>query len=70
MYISIILAKRMLTKLKNFIQESRQELKRVNWPTREETIRLTTVVIGLSVFIAVFLGVFDYIFIQLLKLVI
>ncbi|MEK7635908.1 MAG: preprotein translocase subunit SecE [Patescibacteria group bacterium] len=45
----------------SYIQESRQELKKVNWPSRQETIRLTVVVIGLSIGLAIFLGAIDFI---------
>jgi len=45
-----------------FLQESRQELRRVNWPTRQETVRLTLIVIGISLGLALFLGFFDYLF--------
>jgi preprotein translocase subunit SecE len=54
-------------RIKLFIFESRQELRRVNWPTREETIRLTVIVIGICLFIALFLGVFDFAFLSGLK---
>lgn len=57
----------MLNKLKSYLQESRQEFRRVNWPTREETIRLTLIVIGMSLSIAVFLGALDFFFSYLLK---
>jgi preprotein translocase subunit SecE len=57
----------MFARIKNFFAESRQELRHVNWPTREEAIRLTTVVIGISLGLAVFLGFFDYIFTAALK---
>ncbi|AKM78219.1 MAG: Preprotein translocase SecE subunit [Candidatus Wolfebacteria bacterium GW2011_GWE1_48_7] len=52
----------MFSRLTSYIQESRQEFKRVNWPTRQETIRLTGMVIGLSLIFAVFLGVLDMVF--------
>ena len=45
-----------------FIQEARQELRRVNWPSREETIWLTIVVIILSITVAFSLGIFDLMF--------
>lgn len=54
----------MLERVKLFLQESRRELSRVNWPTREETMRLTGVVIVISVAIAAFLGAFDYFFLK------
>ncbi|MFH1193028.1 MAG: preprotein translocase subunit SecE [Candidatus Jorgensenbacteria bacterium] len=57
----------MFEKLKLFLQESRQELRRVNWPTREETMRYTMFVIALSLGFAVFLGVLDFIFMQALQ---
>lgn len=59
-----------VNKMLIFIQEARQELRRVNWPTREETIRLTLVVIVLSVAVAFFLGILDFIFLYGLKFLI
>ena len=52
----------MFDRLKHFLLESRRELSRVNWPTRDETIRLTAVVVAISVGIALFLGAFDALF--------
>jgi len=60
----------MFEKIKLFLSESKQELKRVNWPRREETVRYTVFVIILSLGIAVFLGILDYIFIQILQRVV
>jgi preprotein translocase subunit SecE len=57
----------MFEKIKTFLIESRQELKRVNWPRKEETVRYTIFVIALSVGLAVFLGILDYVFIQILQ---
>ena len=57
----------MFTKLKSYLQESKREFLRVNWPTRQETIRLTLIVIGLSLAIAFFLGGADFIFAYLLE---
>ncbi len=60
----------MLSKLTSFLQESRQELARVNWPTRQETIRLTLVVISISLLVSFLLGAFDALFAELLKLIV
>lgn len=60
----------MFTKLTSFLQESRQELLRVNWPTRQDTVRLTLVVIAISVLVAVMLGAFDFLFAYLLQLIV
>lgn len=60
----------MISKLKSYILESRQEFRRVNWPTREETTRLTLIVIAMSVAVAIFLGSLDAVFRYLLELVV
>jgi len=57
----------MLTKLVSFLQESKQELGRVNWPTKQETVKLTLVVIVMSLLVAFFLGAMDFIFTYLLE---
>ena len=45
-----------------FLKEVRLELKRVTWPTKEDTIKYTSIVIGLVLTIAVFLGGLDFLF--------
>jgi len=49
---------RIITSLK----EVRVEMKKVNWPTRQETLKYTLIVVGISVAVAVFLGSIDFIF--------
>lgn len=49
-------------------RESRAEMKKVVWPTREETIRLTVVVIVLSLVISLLLFAADSLFAWLLLL--
>ncbi len=57
----------MVQKLKSFVGELRREFKRINWPGRKETIRLSTVVIVISLLVAAFLGALDFIFVALLE---
>jgi len=57
----------MISKLRAFLRESFSELKRVNWPTRQETIRLTIVVIIMSLILAGLLGFFDMLFSYILN---
>lgn len=59
-----------MERIKTFLSESRQELKRVNWPRREETTRYTVFVVVLSVGLAAFLGILDYLFVQIIQRVI
>jgi preprotein translocase subunit SecE len=57
----------MFDRIKHFFKESEQELRHVNWPTRQEATRLTAIVIGIALGLAVFLGAFDYLFTYILK---
>ncbi len=43
----------------NFATDIVEELKKVTWPTKKETIRLTTVVILISLIIGVYIGIID-----------
>ena len=51
----------MFARLITFLKEVRAELKKVTWPTRQETIRYTFMVIIISVATAVFLGGIDFV---------
>ena len=44
------------------------ELKKVTWPSKEETLRLTIVVLLLSAFVGLLLGVADYAFSKLMEI--
>jgi len=57
----------MITKLITFLKEVKLEIKKVNWPTRQETIKYTLIVIGISAGVAAFLGTLDFIFTALLN---
>lgn len=50
-----------------YFKESRAELLKVKWPTRQETTRLTIAVVGVSLGLAAFLGAVDYLFNILLE---
>ena len=53
-----------------YLRETRGEIKKVTWPTREESWRLTAIVIGVSIAFALFLWVFDTVFSNSLQFVI
>ncbi|MBI4117074.1 MAG: preprotein translocase subunit SecE [Parcubacteria group bacterium] len=50
-----------------FLKDVKVELRKVSWPSRQETIKLTGVVILISVILAAFLGLLDFGFITLLN---
>jgi preprotein translocase subunit SecE len=48
-----------------FVREVAMELKKVTWPTRQETVKLTIVVIAVSVIVGIFIGIVDATFLSL-----
>lgn len=56
-----------MSRIITFIKEARVEMKKVNWPTKKQTINYTLLVIGVSLAVAAFLGSLDYLFGYLLK---
>lgn len=45
-----------------FVKEVNREMRKVDWPSKEQTIRNTIVVLIFSATVALFLGFFDYLF--------
>lgn len=43
----------------DFLREAYAELRRVTWPTRRQAIRLTLVVITVSVMVGAYVGILD-----------
>ena len=56
-----------MSKLVAFLKDVRVELAKVTWPTRQETIQYTLIVVGVSIAMAAFLGVWGYVFQFLLQ---
>jgi len=52
----------MIQKIKNYFIGSYAEMKKVTWPSKKQTTNYSLVVIGLSLGVAVFFSVLDYIF--------
>ncbi len=50
------------TKISKFLRRVKNELKKVNWPTRKELSSYTLVVVITVVVLIVFIGVIDLIF--------
>lgn len=58
------------SKITEYFQEIKTELKHVIWPSRSQTLYYTLIVIVLSVVISYYLGIFDFIFSQVLQKII
>ena len=50
----------MLEKAKNFVFEVRAEMQKVTWPTREELVGSTAVVLMTMLILSTFIGVADF----------
>jgi preprotein translocase subunit SecE len=59
-----------MNRLIKYLKESFQELKKVNWPTKEETINKTIGVLFLATVVALIFTFVDYLFIQLIRFII
>ena len=58
-----------MKKFVTFIKESREELKKVSWPSREEVSRFTMVTIITVIIMAVFMYIVDLGLMQVVNLV-
>ena len=53
-----------------YLRETRGEIRKVTWPTREESVRLTGIVLAVTLAFAAFLWFFDTLFSNGLNLLI
>jgi preprotein translocase subunit SecE len=54
----------------DYFRDVRSEMKHVSWPTRRLAVAYTAVVIAVSVAVAVYLGLLDFVFSTVLKQII
>jgi len=53
-----------------YFKEVRAEMKHVSWPSRRMVIVYTAVVIGISLGVAIYLGLLDYLFAAVIQKII
>ncbi|MDO8638171.1 MAG: preprotein translocase subunit SecE [Candidatus Daviesbacteria bacterium] len=58
-----------MNKVFDFLGSVKVELEKVTWPTPELTVRLTVIVILVTVIVGFFLGGIDYLLTKLLELI-
>ncbi|MBT6401808.1 preprotein translocase subunit SecE [candidate division WWE3 bacterium] len=58
-----------MKKIVNFIKESIAEFKKVQWPTKKQTVRLTSFVIGVSFITGIYVSGLDFGFKELLGVI-
>jgi preprotein translocase subunit SecE len=57
-------------RLTQYFRETRAELRKVVWPTRQEAINLTLIVVGTVVAMSIFFGAIDYLLTALFRFLI
>ena len=55
--------------VRRWFSETRSELRKVTWPTPEQTRNLTLVVLAVCIVMGAFLGIVDYVLTQLVRLI-
>jgi len=53
-----------------FLGEVKAELLKVTWPTKKQVVRLTTVVVVISVAVGLFIGALDFILTKIMELIV
>jgi preprotein translocase SecE subunit len=59
----------MVEKIKNYLKDSFNELKKVNWLSKKETVDLTIEVIIFSLIFVIIYGIFEALFVKFLFLI-
>lgn len=50
-----------------FLKEVQLELAKVEWPTRDQVVRLTMLVVIISLVVGLFLGAIDFLFVKIVE---
>jgi len=51
-----------MNKIIQYLKDSKTELKKVLWPTKKETFNYTVAIVGISLIVALFIGLIDFAF--------
>ncbi len=57
-------------RIKRWFKETAGELRKVTWPTREEAVALTRIVLIVTIIMSAILGILDFIFARLVGLLV
>ena len=62
-------AKRQHNRIQRYIRETVGELRKVNWPTRQEATNLTIIVLIVTFSMSIVLGLLDFIYTRLIAFI-
>jgi len=60
----------LIDRIVRYLKETRAEIRKVTWPTRQEAINLTGIVLAVTVFMATLLALLDLLFSKVFVLII
>ena len=63
-------SKRRSNPVSRYLRETSAELRKVTWPTRQEAIRLTVIVLIVVTFMSALLGVLDFAFSRVIAFIV
>ena len=58
---------RLISPFAGYLKETRAELRKVSWPSRDEAWNLTLIVLGATVAMSIILAVGDFVFSRIMK---
>ena len=59
-----------MKQLVHYFKEVFQELKKVSWPNKSQTLNLTGLVIGITILVSAYIGGLDHLFKNMMALII
>lgn len=61
---------KIIARIIEYFKDTRGEVRKVSWPTRKQATKLTLIVLGVTLVMALFLGALDFVFASLVGLII
>lgn len=61
---------KIIARISEYLKDTRGEIRKVSWPTRQQATKLTLIVLAVTIMMALFLGALDLVFSSLVRLVI
>ena len=59
-----------MSKFIHYLRDTRAELKHVSWPTTRQAVIYTALVVGVSIIVAAFTGVLDFVYSEAINLLV
>ena len=60
---------KLVQKVIDYFKDTRGELRKVAWPTRDQATKLTLIVLAVTIVMALFLGALDFLFANLILMI-